>query len=44
MSKEEVIDILQRYILDDLASCDTGFVRDKLYDICGCSDADLEEL
>lgn len=44
MTKERVIDILVSYIDNDLGVAEPEYVREVLYDVCGCTDDELKEL
>lgn len=44
MDKERVISILRTYVNNDMESAEPDYVREVLYDICGCTDQELEEL
>ena len=44
MEQQRLVNIIQCYVFDDLCAADPGFVREKLRDVCGCTEQELEEL
>ncbi len=41
---ERLKEILQTYITNDAAYAETEYVRDVLFDVCGCTPEEIKEL
>lgn len=44
MTLERCMDILGRYVDNDLCAAEPGYVREVLTDVCGCNAEELDEL
>ena len=44
ISRKRLKDILCNYVCNDFETASPGYVRDVLYDYCGCDDDELEEI
>ena len=44
MTKERAIDLFKMYVLNDLETADTDYVREVLTDVCGLTEEEAEEV
>lgn len=44
MTKERLVDVLKMYAGDDIEIASEEFVREKLENICGCSEEEIAEI